>query len=87
MPTTNNTNPDIMTALGAPNTAIQICYAQDYCVHYSLIPIKMFIKLISIKPNLSKVWKLEGSKHLLANLAWAVLLLKDLHQIEDLRML
>ena len=47
----------------------------------------MFIKLISIKPNLSKVWKLEGSKHLLANLAWAVLLLKDLHQIEDLRML
>ena len=47
----------------------------------------MFIKLIIIKPNLSKVWELEGSKHLLANLAWAVLLPKDLHQIEDLRML
>ena len=48
----------------------------------------MFLELIIIKPNLSKVWELEGSKHLLANLAWpAVLLLKDLHQIEDLRML
>ena len=45
------------------------------------------LKLIIIKPNLSKVWELEGSKHLLANLAWPVLLLKDLHQIEDLRML
>ena len=29
MPTTNNTNPDIMTALGASNTAIQICFAHE----------------------------------------------------------
>ena len=86
MPTTTNTNPDIMTALEASNTAIQICHAQDYCVHYSLILIKMFSKIIIIKPNLSKVWELEGARHLLANLAWAVLLLKDLHEIEDLRM-
>ena len=28
MPTTNNTNPDIMTALEASNTAIQICHAK-----------------------------------------------------------
>ena len=86
MPTTSNTNPDIMTALEAPSLQFRFATLRLLCT-LLLDSNKNVLKLIIIKPNLSKVWELEGSKHLLANLAWPVLLLKDLHQIEDLRML